>query len=101
LNRLIVCRSDISSVDELTRLQILRQYFDVPEDSDATFHKPFLRSSADRTSFTRYRDSMVVTNKGQKYVIEKDDSEDERLKHTFVSLKIKTKGKRGPGTKKV
>jgi len=37
---------------------------------------------------------MVVTNKGQKYVIEKDDSEDERLKHTFVSLKIKTKGKR-------
>jgi len=34
-----VAKSDVSSVDELTRQQILRQYFDVPEDSDATFHK--------------------------------------------------------------
>jgi hypothetical protein len=40
---------------------------------------------------------MVVSKKGEKFVFE--SLEPVQDKSTYVSLKIKTKGKRGPGVK--
>ena len=37
---------------------------------------------------------MIVTEKGAKYIVIKDEAEEEKMKGTYISLKIKTKGKR-------
>lgn len=47
-----------------------------------------------RKNQVRYLDGKVVTNKGQRFIVEQTKPEDPS---TFVSIRIKTKGKRGPG----
>eukprot|EP00164_Ancoracysta_twista_P010985 GFYU01016763.1.p1 GENE.GFYU01016763.1~~GFYU01016763.1.p1 ORF type:complete len:353 (-),score=90.06 GFYU01016763.1:50-1108(-) len=46
----------------------------------------------------RYRDGVVATQRGEKTVTEAT-KEDDEMKKTYISLKVVTKGKRGPGTK--
>ena len=50
------------------------------------------------TGKLRFRDGMVVSTKGEKYYTVKEDVP-EHMQKTFVSLKVKTKGKRGAGTR--
>lgn len=91
----IVLKLSGLGLDENLRKYILRNFSEVPDDEN-TFHKPFLRIDQSPIQ-SRWKNDTIVNNK-----LRKDNSlDEEHLKHTYINLKIITKGKRGPGIKKV
>jgi hypothetical protein len=94
--------SHSTALDDRVRRRILAQYEMVPDQLGELCHRPVLapipvgggESGADGR--IRYRDSAVVSTKGQRYLEVPKAAEPE---NTFVNIRVKTKGKRGPGFK--
>lgn len=71
--------------------RIIHQYSLVTLDEDERTHRPHLPKQESKP-LTRYLNDRVVSTRGDRYIIEKKDSEDskeeeERLKSTFVNIR--------------
>eukprot|EP00744_Colponema_vietnamica_P008990 GILI01012801.1.p1 GENE.GILI01012801.1~~GILI01012801.1.p1 ORF type:complete len:295 (-),score=77.47 GILI01012801.1:253-1137(-) len=77
------------------RQKILHK-FDLEEvHEQPKIHRPVVVLKDDKSK-VRYRDGMVVSTKGERRVmVKEEEEEDERIKKTFVKLTVITKGRRG------
>eukprot|EP00743_Colponemidia_sp_Colp-15_P003371 GILK01003644.1.p1 GENE.GILK01003644.1~~GILK01003644.1.p1 ORF type:complete len:273 (-),score=46.91 GILK01003644.1:314-1132(-) len=86
--------TNTSKVSNDVKKKILDKYMlHVDEGKDLRTHRPFIKTTGPPPK-VRYFENQVVTTRGEKQVVLKED-EKEDMKHTYITLNVITKGKRG------
>ena len=76
------------SDDDQIKDFVIGRYLLVDEAEDERQHRPHLQTVPKTKQKTMYRDSHVVSTKGERYsLVTKKDQEDDGMKKTYVSLK--------------